>query len=91
MGLKIISKDYNTALDNAKKAVVFLKNNLDSETIVLGPTTASILKYNNNYRFQIIIKYKFDKKITSTLKELDSNFSLNKNVGLEIDFNPFRI
>jgi primosomal protein N' (replication factor Y) len=91
VGLKIISKDYNTALDNAKKAVVFLKNNLDSETIVLGPTTASILKYNNNYRFQIIIKYKFDKKITSTLKELDSNFSLNKNVGLEIDFNPFRI
>lgn len=91
VGIKIVSESYNEALNNAKEAVIFLKKNLAKETIILGPTVSSILKYNNNYRFQIILKYRFDHNLIQTLKELDLNYNLKKNVGIEIDFNPMRI
>ena len=91
IGIKVLSKDYNEALNNSKKIVIFLKNKLAKETICLGPTTAAILKYNNISRFQIIIKYRFDDKIISSLKELDSMFAYNKKVNIDIDINPYKI
>ena len=91
VGIKVIGKDYNNTLNEATKIVKYIKDNIDNETICLGPTTASILKYNNEYRFQIIIKYRFDKSLNNTLKELDDMYIYNKNIRLEIDFNPSRI
>lgn len=91
VGLKIIGKDYEKTLENAKKAKHYLTKNLNKDTIVLGPTTAAILKFNNEYRMQIIIKYKFDDKLMNALKELDNIFINIKDSYLEIDFNPLRI
>ena len=91
VGIKVIGKEYNNTLNEATKIVKYIKDNIDNETICLGPTTASILKYNNEYRFQIIIKYRFDKSLNNTLKELDDMYIYNKNIRLEIDFNPSRI
>ena len=91
VGLKIIGKDYEKTLENAKKAKYYLTKNLSKDTIVLGPTTSSILKFNNEYRMQIIIKYKFDDKLMNTLRELDNIFIGIKDSYLEIDFNPLRI
>ncbi len=91
VGIKIIGKDYEKTLANAKKAKYYLTKNLNKDTLVLGPTTAAILKFNNEYRMQIIIKYKFDDKLMPTLKELDNIFINIKDSYLEIDFNPLRI
>ncbi len=91
VGVKIISQDYNVALSESKLIVKYLKNNLDKNTIVLGPTTASILKYKNNYRFQVIIKYKKDDNLLKLLKEVDNKYAVNNNISLEIDVNPNRI
>lgn len=91
VGIKIIGKDYEKTLANAKKAKYYLTQNLNKDTLVLGPTTAAILKFNNEYRMQIIIKYKFDDKLMPTLKELDNIFINIKDSYLEIDFNPLRI
>ena len=86
-----IGKDYEKTLENAKKAKYYLTKNLSKDTLVLGPTTAAILKFNNEYRMQIIIKYKFDDKLMNTLRELDNIFTGIKDSYLEIDFNPLRI
>ena len=91
VGIKVIGKDYKKNLEYAKKVQYYLSNNLDKETIVLGPTTASILKFKNEYRMQIIIKYKYDNKLLGVLKDLDKIFANNKDSYLEIDFNPLRI
>lgn len=64
---------------------------MSNSTIILGPTTANIFKVNNIYRFNIVIKYRFDEKLKPTLKELDKLFILNNKVNLEIDFNPLNI
>ena len=91
IGLKVIGKDYTKTLQEAQKIKKYLDSKVDAETIVLGPTTALILKFNNEYRFQIIIKYRFDKKIIPTLKEIDNMYILNKDLYVDIDINPSRI
>ncbi len=91
VSLKIVSSDYKTSLEHATKICNYLKNNIAEESIILGPTTANLFKLNNNYRFQIVIKYRFDNKLMHILKELD-NIYLNENkVNLEIDIDPLHI
>ncbi len=91
LGLKICSKDYELASKNATKIANYLKNNIDSNSIILGPSTANIFKLNNIYRFQIIIKYKFDDKLFETLKFIDNMYLNEKDIYLEIDNNPVSI
>ncbi len=91
IGLKVIGKDYVKTLEEAKKVKQYLDANVDKETICLGPTTALILKYNNEYRFQIIIKYRFDSKIKTILKDIDNMYALKKDVYVDIDIDPSRI
>ena len=91
IGIKVISKDYNKASFEANKIVDLLRNNKENNTIILGPTTASMFKINNLYRFQIIIKYKKDDKIINYLKNIDEQYINNKDIYLEIDVDPIRL
>ena len=91
VSLKIVSKDYELCSKEATKVARYLKEHISNTSIVLGPTTANVFKVNNVYRFQIIVKYRFDNKLFLALKELDKLFILNKKVGLEIDINPLKI
>lgn len=91
VSLKIISSDYNVALDNANKVFKYLKDNIDSSSIVLGPTTANLFKFNNMYRFQIVIKYRFDNKLMKVLKDLDNIYINDNKTNLEIDIDPIHI
>ena len=91
VSIRIIGKDYEKTLENAKKVKYYLSKNLSKETIILGPTTAAILKYKNEYRMQIIIKYKYDDKLIKVLKELDSLFISIKDNYIDIDLNPLQI
>ncbi len=88
--IKIVSKDYNLALEESKKVANYLRKNLDN-TIILGPTTAGMFKVNNIYRFQIIIKYKNFNFVKEKLCYIDNLYITNKNVSLEIDIDPVRI
>ncbi len=89
--IKTSSKDYDAASKEISKVKKYLEKNLDKSTIILGPTTASMFKINNVYRFQIILKYKRDPNLFKTLKELDELFMLNNKVNIEIDNNPLSL
>ena len=88
--VKIASKDYNLASKEIIKVRNYLDNNL-KDVIILGPTTASMFKINNVYRFQIILKYKNYDKIKNSLIYLDNIYKTNSKVNIEIDNNPVRI
>ena len=90
-GIKVCSNTYEEASKEANKVYNFLKSNLNQEDYILGPTTAGIFRLKNIYRFQIIIKYRFDDKLNDTLKKLDELYAENKDVYLEIDMNPYYI
>ena len=91
ISIKVIGKIYEKTIENSQKVKKYLVDNLNKDTIILGPTTAAVFKFNNEYRMQIIIKYKFDDKLMDTLRDIDNIFASNKDNYLEIDFNPLRI
>jgi primosomal protein N' (replication factor Y) len=66
--IKIISREYEEASKEAKKVLSFLRKHLSKETCILGPTTASVFKQNNLYRFQLVLKYKKDANLKNVLK-----------------------
>lgn len=91
VSIKICSKDYKLASEAATKVGNYLKKNIDSSSIVLGPSTAAQFRIKNIYRFSVIIKYRYDAELKKVLKELDNIYATNKDVYLEIDFNPLQV
>lgn len=88
--IKIISTDYELARNESNKIKTYLDNNL-LDTKILGPSVASVFKVNNTYRFQIILKYKKDKNLYSSLRSLLEHYKTNAKLRIDIDFNPNHI
>ena len=88
--IKILSKDYTEARNESTKIAEFLTNNLKNTTL-LGPSIASVFKVNNVYHFQIILKYKQEPCLMSTLKKLLEHYKSNSKVKIDIEFNPNHI
>lgn len=89
--VSITTKDYDLGFQESNKIGNYLRNNLNKETIVLGPSMASVFKINNVYHYQIIIKYRKDDKLMDTLKFIDNMYKQNTKVEVEMDFNPIKI
>ena len=89
--VKISSKDFSYGMKEAKKISGFLNNNLSDTTTILGPSTASVLKMNNKYNFQIILKYKKDEKLYNALNSLLKVYEGNGKIKVEFDFNPINL
>jgi len=85
--LKILSKDYDLAKEEANNVSKYLRSNLLAE-IVLGPSVASVFRVNDVYRFNIIIKYKKDEMVYKALNRLIDHYKTNNKVKLDINFNP---
>lgn len=88
--IKIKSKNYSEANNEANKIVKHLKEKNLENTIVLGPTPSVIPKINDIYNLQIIIKFK---NTNILMKELEfiNNYYRTSKVVVEIDINPIRI
>lgn len=89
--IKIASKEYEVASKEIIKVKKYLEQRISKKSIILGPTTASMFKVNNIYRFQILIKYKVDPNLDKTLRELDEIYMLNNKANIEIDNNPLQV
>ena len=89
--VKISCKDYEEGFKHANKIGDYLKKNLNNDTIILGPTMASMFKVNNIYNYQCIIKYKKDDKLVGVLNSIDNIYKNVPNVNVEIDVDPIRL
>ncbi len=85
--IKIISNDYTKGQKESAKIGDYLKRNL-SELTILGPSMANIFRVNNQYRFQIVLKYKKCEKLYPVLKELLTHYQNDRQLKVDIDFNP---
>lgn len=88
--IKIISKDYNLASNNSIKISKYLKD-VTKNVIVLGPSISNMFKINNKYHFGIIIKYKDINEIKKYVEKINTHYFNNKDIKVEIDFNPARL
>lgn len=82
----ITSTTFNEAGDAANKVKKFIDSKLnENEFIVLGPSVSSIVRLNNKYRFNIMIKYKKIDNLLSVMREVN-NINI-KNVSIDININ----
>ena len=87
--IKIKGTNYDEILEEANKIKKYLSDNINYP--ILGPSSANILKINNIYHIQIIIKYKKIKEIFEYIEFVYNKYKLNTKVIVEVDFNPIKI
>lgn len=85
--IRMSGKDEKYILLEAGKIKRSLERNL-TRTIILGPSSASIFKMNNIYRYNIILKYKDDKELYFILDKIIEHYKANSKIKIDIDFNP---
>ena len=91
ISVRVTGKNYESTSKEVLRVANYLRNNKEDNTIILGPTTCTQFKIKDIYRFQIIIKYRFDEKVINALKELDKMFIEKKDLNIEIDIDPLEI
>ena len=91
INILITGKDLEMVIKESNNIFHYINKNVSKETKVYGPNMANVGKISNLYRYQIIIKYKFDKNLFSVLKYLDEMYASNRKVNLDIDINPLKI
>lgn len=69
-----------------------LKQGLSSQAILLGPTPNAIMRVNNRYFYQVIIKYKQEPMLQPLLKEIltDTQRATARGLKLSIDAEPMK-
>lgn len=88
-----LTASYTDEAGAAKKmleAVQFLKPALSDKAIILGPTPKSIMRVNNRFYYQVVIKYKSEEQLKERLRELmtKSQAEVRKGLRLTIDSEP---
>ena len=91
VNVKMSGRDLNTVFKESTNVYNYLRKNLQDDTIIFNPTPSSILRVNNTYHYQILIKYKYDGYLLNALKKLDEMYANNYKVDFVCDFNPSRL
>ncbi len=81
----VSSSVFDIAGSASNKVKKFLDNNLSDKYIIIGPSVSNIVKLNNRYRFNIMIKYKDNNELINVLNKL--NEIIIKDVKLDININ----
>lgn len=80
----------NQAAKQMFEIVTELKNGLSDQSILLGPTPNAVMRVNNRYFYQVIIKYKHEPNLQNILKKIltDTQRATAQGLKLSIDAEP---
>jgi primosomal protein N' (replication factor Y) len=83
-------KDENAAAKKIFQLFQQLKSSLSETSVILGPTPKSVARINNQFYYQIIIKYKFEDKLHETLTKIlvENQKEALKGMNISIDADP---
>ncbi|SCS97130.1 primosomal protein N' [Staphylococcus caeli] len=91
MNFTISHKEMKKVMEASKHIHKVLLQHLSDKALVLGPTPAALARINNEFRFQILVKYKSEPALHEALKYLDDYYHdqyLKEKLALKIDINP---
>ncbi|ARK31053.1 primosomal protein N' [Halalkalibacter krulwichiae] len=76
----------------SEKITTFLKRQLASDTVVLGPVASPLTRIKDRYRYQCMIKYRNESGLRETLREIQQHYIREMNQGqlqVSIDMHPY--
>ncbi|WP_240375250.1 primosomal protein N' [Bacillus piscicola] len=89
--ITISHEDVVNVMKTADKVAAFLRNSLTSESKVLGPTVSPIARIKDRYRYQCMIKYRSEPKLTDILNQITKRYQKEMAADrffISIDMNP---
>ena len=92
--IQLSHEDLMMAQEYAARAAEYLRSNLSTQVSVIGPTTASIARLQNRYRYQCLIKYKIEPNLIPVLLDLIKLYRadwIKKGIVLTVDLDPSTI
>ncbi len=92
--IQVSHEDVMMAAEYAERATQYLRSNLSFKVSVIGPTTASISRLQNRYRYQCLIKYKVEPNLIPVLLQLIKMYRsewIKKGIVLTVDLDPTMI
>ena len=90
VGLTLSHKDEETVVKKSYQVMDILRSGLSYKVQILGPTPKPIARTHNLYHYQILLKYRFEDDLQTTLNrvlELTQQAE-NKDLRLSIDNEP---
>lgn len=87
----ISHKEMKKVMEASKHIHQILLQHLTDKALVLGPSPAALARINNEYRFQILVKYKREPQLHHALQYLDDYYHeqyVKEKLSLKIDINP---
>ncbi len=88
--ITITDENLNKVIEISKRFTEKLIMILSNKSIVLGPTPSPIARIKKRYRYQIIIKYRFEDNLQRKINAVKNEFNneLKKDLQILIDINP---
>ncbi|MCT6924053.1 primosomal protein N' [Metasolibacillus sp.] len=89
--VQVSHEDVMMAAEYAGRVADYLREKLSFNVAIIGPTTASISRLNNRYRYQCLIKYKVEPNLIETLLQLIKIYRTDwskKGIQLIVDLDP---
>ncbi len=92
--VQVSHEDVLMAAEYAGRAGDWLRGNLSNQVAIIGPTTASISRLQNRYRYQCLIKYKIEPNLISVLQRLLAMYRaewIKQGILMTVDLDPSTI
>lgn len=83
-------EEENVAAKKMFQMVQELKQVLSPNSIILGPTPKAVMRVNNRYFYQVVLKYKHEPELTTVLTKIlnDSQVEMRQGLKITIDVEP---
>ena len=77
----------------ANKIVQMLQPTLQAQSIILGPTPSPIARIKNKYRFQLMVKYRYEPTLEQEMDHILEQLQdeRKQNVQIIVDMNPYQL
>ncbi|GJF81973.1 primosomal protein N' [Staphylococcus argenteus] len=87
----ISHKEMKKVMEASQHVHKILLQHLTEKALVLGPSPAAFARINNEFRFQILVKYKSEPGLLQAIQFLDDYYHekfIKEKLALKIDINP---
>ena len=88
--VKVRGKIFDIVKEASEKIAYHMRNNLN-DVNVLGPSSSIILKKNNIYELNIVLKYKKSENVMKELNFIQDMYRSDRKVTVDIDISPLFI